>query len=862
MNIPNYPGKGTPAGASTPMMKQYLSIKQDYPDMLLFYRMGDFYELFYEDAEKAARLLDITLTARGKSSSTPVPMAGVPVHSVEQYLVRLVKMKLSVAICEQVGDPAASKGPVERKVVRIITPGTLTEESLLSDREENLTAAIFEQEDRIGIATLEISSGRFQGCEVQDRESMIREIQRIRPAELLVYKATEEIPGCPPAHEVPQWYFDQARAEQTLCELFETRSLDAFGSGEHPFATRAAGALILYVRDLYGSGIPHVNGIEYQRDDHHIVLDSVTRSNLEIETSQTGDHRCSLRGILDRCQTSMGARLLNRWLNSPTTDRSQLGMRHNAIDWLNTDYLYEDITPLLKPVTDMERILSRVAIKSARPRDLVGLRSSLRVLPDLRNRIRESESELILGLADPLSVPEWITDLLEKAIKDEPPALIRDGGVLRDQYDPELHESRVLQRDAGKFLMELEVREKERTGISSLKVRYNKVHGYYIEIPRSQSENAPGDFIRRQTIKNAERYITEELKQFEDRILSAKGKALNREKWLYEQLLDTLIPHIGPLMACARALACLDVLCNFAERAVSLELVRPQFVDGGQIRITNGRHPVVEQVLSGRFISNDTHLHPESKMQVITGPNMGGKSTYMRQIAIIVLLAHTGCYVPADSASIGRVDRIFTRIGAADDLAGGRSTFMVEMTEMASILRNATPNSLVLVDEIGRGTSTFDGLALAWACARDLALRIGSFTLFSTHYFELTALANQIPAVSNVHLDATEYGNEIVFLYNVKEGPANQSYGLHVAKLAGIPGPVIEHARQRLDNLEDDYARATRDTARPTPGQTSLFPEIHPEEQAAIARLRDLAVDDLSPREALATLYELQRFVS
>ncbi len=843
------------------MMQQYLAIKRDYPDMLLLYRLGDFYELFYEDAEKAAKLLDITLTARGKSSGAPVPMAGVPVHSVEQYLVRLVNMKLSVAICEQIGDPATSKGPVERKVVRVITPGTLTEESLLNDREENLTAAIFEHEDRIGIATLEISSGRFQGCEVADRGAMVREIQRVRPAELLAYRATEEIPGCPAMHELPQWYFDQARAEQTLCELFGVRSLDAFGSGDHPFATRAAGALILYVRDLYGTGIPHVNGIEYQQAGHHIVLDNVTRSNLEIETSQTGDDRCSLRGILDRCQTSMGARLLNRWLNSPTTDRAELGLRHDAIDWLRTDYLYEGITPLLKPVTDMERILSRIAIKSARPRDLVGLRSSLRILPDLRDRIRGAESGLVLGLVTPLSVPESITELLEKAIEDEPPALIRDGGVLRDRYDPELYELRVLQRDAGTFLMELESREKERTGISTLKVRYNKVHGYYIEIPRSQSENVPGDFIRRQTIKNAERYITEELKRFEDRILSARGKALNREKWLYEQLLDTLIPHVSLLIACARALACLDVLCNFAERAVSLELVRPRFADGGQIRITNGRHPVVEQVLPGKFISNDTHLHPEAKMQVITGPNMGGKSTYMRQIAIIVLLAHTGCYVPADSASIGHIDRIFTRIGAADDLAGGRSTFMVEMTEMASILRNATPHSLVIVDEIGRGTSTFDGLALAWACARDLSLRIGAFVLFSTHYFELTALANQIPAVSNVHLDATEYGNEIVFLYNVKEGPANQSYGLHVARLAGIPEPVIEHARQKLDNLEDDYVRTTRDTAWLASDQ-SLLPEIHAEEQAAIARLRALTVDDISPREALATLYELQRFVS
>ena len=845
----------------TPMMKQYLSIKSEYPETLLFYRMGDFYELFYDDAEKAAKLLDITLTARGKSAGSPIPMAGVPYHSVDQYLAKLVQKNLPVAICEQTGDPATSKGPVERKVVRVITPGTLTEENLLSDHHENLTAALLQEGETIGIATLEISSGRFRGLEVRSHEQLTHDLTRINAAEILVGQNQSGLSNRENETGIPDWYFDPSRATGTLCELFETHSLAAFESDRFPVATRAAGALILYIRDLHGESTPHIHRIEYEDTQDVVILDEVSRKNLEIESGPDGRQKSSLLRLFDQCDSPMGARMLRRWFHSPSRNREELIRRHEAVDWLLHHHRYREFQPLLRQVGDMERILARVAMKTARPRDLIRLKGALSVLPALGRALESTSSALLTSLLDSLAPQGECHDLLERAVVDEPPSVIRDGGVLRDDYDAELGEYRLLQRDSAQFLLELEEREKQRTGVSNLRVRYNRVHGYYIEVPRSQSDQVPKDYIRRQTIKNAERFVTVELKEFEDRILSARSLALAREKWLYNELLEQFSPHIQTLLHCANSLAILDALNNFADRAQSLNLHRPELVEKPVLEIEDGRHPVVEQVLESSFIANSIALNEGTKMQIITGPNMGGKSTYMRQVALIVLLAFTGSYVPANSARIGPVDRIFTRIGAADDLAGGRSTFMVEMTEMAQILRNATQNSLVLVDEIGRGTSTFDGLALAWACARDLANRVKSYVLFSTHYFELTGLVDQLECAVNVHLDAVEHGREIIFLYRVKNGPASQSYGLQVARLAGIPDDVIEDSRLKLSGLEDQYVENIQNPMDSPPAQASLFFPSRPEEQAVIARLREISVDDATPREALEILYTLRQLL-
>jgi DNA mismatch repair protein MutS len=845
----------------TPMMKQYLGIKADYPDTLLLYRMGDFYELFFDDAEKAAKLLDITLTARGKSAGSPIPMAGVPYHSIDQYLAKLVRQKVTVAICEQIGDPSTSKGPVERKVVRVVTPGTLTEESLLNDREENITAAILEDQGKIGVATLEISSGRFQGFELDSKELLPSAMRRRNPAEILVASDQSGLYNNQLETEIPAWYFESSRTDQILCEIFGTQNLSAFDCEDFPLATRAAGGLAQYIRDLHGSNVPHIRGIEFSRGNANVVIDEVSRKNLEIDIESGSNSDLSIIGLMDRCKSPMGARMLRRWINGPVRDRSELESRHDAIDWLIGDQRFSDLHSPLGQISDMERILARVAMKTAKPRDLIRLKIALGVIPELQQLTGDTSASRVLELNSHLKPNTNLHDLLERAVKDDPPSLIRDGGVLKDDYDEQLQELRYLQRDSSEFLLELEEREKNRTSISNLRVRYNRVHGYYIEIPRAQADKVPEEYVRRQTIKNAERFITEELKQFEDRILSAKSKSLAREKWLYDQLLDTLIPSVPALLECAGAIAQLDVLSDFAERALTLNLNRPELTESPILALTDCRHPVVEQVLTKNFIANSTLLDQKSRMQVITGPNMGGKSTYMRQVAIAVLLAHTGSFVPAKSAKIGPIDRIFTRIGAADDLAGGRSTFMVEMTEMANILRNATDQSLVVVDEIGRGTSTFDGLALAWACASDLAARVKSFTLFSTHYFELTSLAEQLSGLSNVHLDAVEHGNDIVFLYSVKKGPASQSYGLQVARLAGVPDHVINESRQKLHSLEDQYVGTTNKLRKEPPPQSSLFPENRPEEQAVVARLKAFSADDTSPREALNVLYELHRLL-
>ncbi|TBW33217.1 DNA mismatch repair protein MutS [Azotobacter chroococcum] len=842
----------------TPMMQQYWKLKREHPDQLLFYRMGDFYELFYEDAKKAAKLLDITLTARGQSAGKSIPMAGIPFHSVEGYLAKLVKLGESVAICEQIGDPATSKGPVERQVVRIITPGTISDEALLDERRDNLLAAVLGDERLFGLAVLDITSGRFSVQEIKGWESLLAELERLNPAELLY---PDDWPAGLPlekrrgAHRRAPWDFDRDSAHKSLCQQFATQDLKGFGCDGLSLAIGAAGCLLGYARETQRTALPHLRSLRHERLDDTVILDGASRRNLELDVNLAGGRDNTLQSVIDRCQTAMGSRLLGRWLNRPLRDRTVLEARQDAVACLLESYRFESLQPQLKEIGDVERILARIGLRNARPRDLARLRDALAALPQLQTALIPLEAPHLQALAGSIRTYPELADLLARAIIDTPPAVIRDGGVLKQGYDAELDELLSLSENAGQFLMDLEAREKARTGLPNLKVGYNRIHGYYIELPRVQAEQAPADYIRRQTLKGAERFITPELKAFEDKALSAKSRALAREKALYEELLEILIAQLAPLQDTAAALAELDVLADLAERALNLDLDRPRFVDEPCLRIRQGRHPVVEQVLDTPFVANDLELDDSTRMLVITGPNMGGKSTYMRQTALIVLLAHIGSFVPAQSCELSLVDRIFTRIGSSDDLAGGRSTFMVEMSETANILHNATERSLVLMDEVGRGTSTFDGLSLAWAAAEHLA-GLRAWTLFATHYFELTALAESQPVVANVHLSATEHNERIVFLHHVLPGPASQSYGLAVAQLAGVPGAVITRAREHLARLETTslpHEAPRREVGKPQPPlQSDLFASLPHPLLEELARIRP---DELSPRQALELLY-------
>ncbi|SMR74562.1 DNA mismatch repair protein MutS [Marinobacterium sediminicola] len=855
------------------MMQQYLRIKAQHPDQLLFYRMGDFYELFYDDAKKAASLLDISLTARGKSAGEPIPMAGIPYHAAEGYIARIVKAGESVVICEQVGDPATSKGPVAREVVRIVTPGTLTDEALLDEHQDNLLMGVARQDDRYGLAMIDISSGRFSLFEVDGDEALLAELERLRPAELLYpddVAVPEPLRKRPGAHARPPWDFEPDTAERLLCDQFNTRDLSGFGCDHLKLAICAAGCLLQYARDTQRSSLPHIRRLQVEQHDEAVVLDAATRRNLELDLNLSGGRNNTLASVLDKCRTPMGSRLLRRWLHRPLRDRAILEARQDAIRWLMNPDCCDNISEQLKPVGDMERILSRVALRSARPRDLERLRNALASLPALQQLLGRNDSPHIKTLASTISTFPEQAGLLSRAIIDAPPVVIRDGGVIASGYDAELDELRSLSENAGDFLLQLEARERARTDISTLKVGYNRVHGYFIEVSKAQAIDMPAEYVRRQTLKNAERFITPELKEFEDKALSAKSKALAREKQLYDELLELIAAQLAPLQECAAALSELDVLNTLAERALSLDYQRPQLVDEPCIKITQGRHPVVEAVLDAPFVANDLMLDTERHMLVITGPNMGGKSTYMRQAALITLLAHIGSYVPAEAATIGIVDRIFTRMGSSDDLAGGRSTFMVEMTETANILHNATARSLVLMDEVGRGTSTFDGLSLAWSCAEFLAREVKAFTLFATHYFELTSLPERESGVANVHLTAVEHNDHIVFMHEVQEGPASQSYGLQVAQLAGIPSGVIRSARDKLIVLEQDSRDQGEKVSRnpepvsakgkEEPMQTDLFVSYQP--SAAERQLRDLDPDNLTPRQALDQLYALKALLS
>lgn len=837
----------------TPMMRQYLGIKAEYPHMLLFYRMGDFYELFFDDAERAARLLDITLTTRGKSAGTPIPMAGIPYHALDNYLVKLVRCGESAVICEQIGDPATSKGPVERKVTRIITPGTLTDEALLDERQDNLLAALYANETLIGIATLELASGRLSVLEVQGHSALHSELERLHPAELLVSEDNFlDLPKVTSLRKQPVWYFDLNTARRLLTQQFETHDLQGFGCEHLTVALSAAGCLLQYAKETQKAALPHIQALHWERREESILMDVATRRNLELDSRLIGKKEHTLINVLDQCATPMGGRLLRRWLHRPLRNTEILRARHQSIGTLLEYALTETLYQKLRSLGDIERILARVALRSARPRDLHQLRIALGLLPDIQYLLAQVKHAHLAHLSQQIGSFPSTHRLLCRALVETPPLLIRDGGVIATGYDAQLDELRGLGNNAGQFLLDLENRERQRTGISNLKVGYNKVHGYYIEVSRAHTDKLPHDYTRRQTLKAAERYITEELKKFEDQALSAKDRALTREKYLYEDVLDQLQESLKELQVSSAALAELDVLNNFAERANTLKYYPPEFSSKAGIEITEGRHPVVEAVQDTPFMPNDLELDHQHRMLLITGANMSGKSVYMRQTALIILMAHVGSFVPAQKAVLGPIDGIFTRIGASDDLAGGRSTFMVEMTETANILHNATRNSLVLMDEIGRGTSTFDGLSLAWACAEYLAHKIQAYTLFATHYFELTRLPETCQSIANIHLDAVEQGDKLIFMHTVKEGPANQSYGLQVALLAGVPKQVVHRARGHLKQLEGQSLCLA-------PEQTPLLFSPSPSKpHPVIMHLKHLSPEDLTPKQALELIYQFK----
>ena len=854
-----------PLSGHTPMMQQYLRIKAQHADSLLFYRMGDFYEMFFEDATRAATLLDIVLTSRGQSNGEAIPMAGVPVHAADSYIARLARMGESIAICEQIGRPTPSGGPVKREVVRLVTPGTLTDEALLDSASDNLIAGLCHTGGGYGLAWMELSSGSFSITECATVEELAGELERLRPAELLVSEGArlpEVLPGEPAVHERRDWQFSTASARRALEQQCQVHNLDGFGVEGMDRALAAAGCLLDYVRDTQRGALPHVRALKVERPGDALLMDAATRRNLELDRSLSGRDEYTLAGVLDRCATPMGSRLLRRWIHRPLRSHEALRLRYQALDELRGDR--EGWRDSIRAVGDLERVLARLAIRTARPRDLERLRMALESAPVMRERLAALDAPLLQTLAERMQTPPEGLELLKEALAGEPAARIRDGEVIAPGYSAELDELRAISSNADASLQKLEQEERESSGISNLKLGYNRVHGYYIELRRNQADEAPEHYIRRQTLKHSERYITPELKRFEHRVLGARERAQELETRLYEELLERLSQWLAAWQELASAAAETDVLANLADRSLDLGYARPDLSDRPGIHLKASRHPVVERALQSEFIANDLRLNGDTRMLIVTGPNMGGKSTYMRQVALIAILAHIGSFVPAAEARIGPLDRVFTRIGAGDDLAGGRSTFMVEMTETASILHNATEQSLVLMDEVGRGTSTYDGLSLAWAAAGYIAERLRSFTLFATHYFELTALAETAPACANVHLDAVEHAGTLVFLYSVREGPADRSYGLQVAALAGVPRQVLASARQMLEELEQRSGQlaerervqaqlpltiADRPDRRPHAGEPSSV------EQCLLA----VEPERLTPRDALDLLFELKQ---
>ena len=854
----------------TPMMQQYLKIKAEYKDILVFYRMGDFYELFFDDAKKASELIDISLTHRGKTAGKPIPMSGVPYHAVDTYLAKLVALGESVAICEQIGDPATSKGPVERQVVRVLTPATITEESLLDERRDNILMALCEVQSpwqkqlMFGVATLDITSGRFEVAELDSSEALQAFLQQTRPAELLYpdnFANLTLLDEVTASKRRPEWDFEADTAFRQLTKQFNTKDLSGFGISDKHAAIGAAGAILQYVKDTQKAAVPHLRGLKVIRLTDNLFLDAISIRNLELSQSLSGARGQSLLSVLDQTATPMASRLLQRWIVHPIRDLTRLNQRQDVIESILNSGIYTELRHQLKQVGDIERIISRIALRSARPRDFSRLRNALTIVPDIQFLLADSGESRLQEYGKQIQAFDDLAELLNRAIVENPPVVVRDGGVLAEGYNVELDELRRLSAGAQSILEQIEIRERERTGLNTLKVGYNKVHGFFIERSRAQAAQAPVEYTRRQTLKNAERFITPELKELEDKVLTAQSKALALEKQLYEQLFDIFAPQVSALQNTSDLIARLDVLNNLAERAETLNYCRPQFSDKAGIHISGGRHPVVEVLSSEPFIANPVELNEQRRMLVITGPNMGGKSTYMRQTALIALMAYIGSFVPADQVVVGPIDRIFTRIGASDDLASGRSTFMVEMTETANILNNATEYSLVLMDEIGRGTSTYDGLSLAWACADNLARKLKAFTLFATHYFEMTQLTEQLPTVANVHLDAIEHGDSITFMHAVQEGAANRSFGLQVASLAGVPKNVIHQAKTKLHELENKPALqagvqgAEANTAASSNSQVDWLTTKHP----LAEMMADCDPDSMTPRQALDFLYLLKQ---
>ena len=830
----------------TPMMQQYWRIKSAHPSHLLFYRMGDFYELFYEDAQTAAQVLDISLTKRGASAGEPIPMAGVPWHAMEPYLAKLVKMGYTVAICEQLGDPATSKGPVDRDVVRIVTPGTLSDEDLLDEKSDNLILAITRRSDHFGVSSLELASGRFSLTEPKSLPEVCAELHRLQPAEVLIDDELTDIslPAIGLQRYCPSWQFETANAVDALQRHYHVRNLHGFGLNGVDGGIGAAAALLQYVKDTQRTALPHLKAPVLEPMHDAMQLDPATRRNLEISSNIRGGDEHTLFRVLDKTSTAMGSRLLKRWLHRPLAVRASIEQRSRAIASLIAHNELSSLHQSLRTVGDLERILARVALGNARPRDLLRLKHAMNAIPVILEKVHSVNCDALKQLVSGLQTFDQHQALLQQAIAEDAPTLVRDGGVIASGFNVELDELRELSEGVEGFLARIEAEEKAKTNIPTLRAGFNKIHGFFIEISRGQAHHAPAHYIRRQTLKNSERFVTEALTQQEERVLKGSARALLLEKQLYEEILTTLRADIAALQSCAESLASLDVLTTLAERAQTLRYVKPHMHDGYGMNISNGRHPVVEHFNDEAFIPNDIVFEDTQRTQIITGPNMGGKSTYMRQTALICLLAHVGSFVPADNADIGIVDRIFTRIGASDDVAGGSSTFMVEMTETANILHHATERSLILLDEIGRGTSTYDGLALAWACAEHIHQRIKAMTLFATHYFELTALANRLPAMINRHVSATEHGDTIVFLHKIEDGPASKSYGIHVAQLAGLPASVVALARAHLGQLE---------TLAPIKSEAKKMPS-HP----ALTLLDAVDTDSITPREALDLIYQLK----
>ena len=843
----------------TPMMRQYLRLKAEHPDTLMFYRMGDFYELFFDDAEKAAKLLDITLTKRGVSAGVPVKMAGFPYHAADQYLAKLVRLGLSVAICEQISNSVVtSKGLVEREIVRIITPGTLTDSALLEEKRDCILLALDLHEGTLGLAWLNLAAGDLRVMETSPH-NLLNELGRLKPAEILLPESFDTsvlLNEGGALKRLPSWQFDTEASIRKLSRQFKTHDLSGFGcDGLYP-SISAAGALLDYVCLTQSASAVHVSSLQVERGSTYVQMDAVTRRNLEISETIRGEKSPTLLSLLDTCSTNMGSRMLQHWLHNPLRDQIKIQNRLEDVSTLIGNPGSEScliVRKRLKKIVDIERISARIAFKSIRPRDLSGLRDSLERLPEIVSLLSGYSSKNMAILVKAMTPKIELLNLLKNAIHDEPNTMLRDGNVIADGYDKELDELRAIQNNCGEFLLQLELREKARTNIPTLRVEYNRVHGFYIEVTNTHKEKIPEDYSRRQTLKNAERYVTPELKIFEERALSAKDRSLAREKLLFNLLLDTLVSYVSHLQQIALSVAELDVLATFAERALTLNYTMPNFTSEAVIKIQEGRHPVVENQVDN-FVANDVELDDKRQMLVVTGPNMGGKSTYMRQVALITLLAHCGSFVPAKNLCIGPIDKIFTRIGASDDLASGRSTFMVEMTEAANILHNATEQSLVLMDEIGRGTSTLDGLSLAFAIAQSLLEKNRSYTLFATHYSELSRLVEKFSQAANIHFDAVEYKQRITFLYAVNEGSASQSYGLQVAALAGIPEETISAAREylarfKIENLNGDLF------------SKDIFSSVEVstvEEHPALSLLSKIAPDELSPKEALEKLYVLE----